>query len=93
MVSGLNMSGKSMLLRTVGINLVLVLCVAQVSAKNLQSSRFLIGSAMQANDSLQQGELLFYSVISRLSSVVVLSDPPLPLPLPCHCYAVFFTPS
>lgn len=70
MVSGSNMSGKSTLLRTVGINAVLALCGAPVRAKRLRISPFVVGSAMRVNDSLQQGASLFYSVISRIKSVV-----------------------
>lgn len=70
MVSGSNMSGKSTLLRTVGINAVLALCGAPVRAKKLRISPFVVGSAMRVNDSLQQGASLFYSVISRIKSVV-----------------------
>jgi len=79
MVSGSNMSGKSTLLRTVGINVVLASCGAPVRATNLLTSRFQIGCAMRANDSLQQGASLFYSVVSRIKSVVELAghSPPL----------------
>jgi hypothetical protein len=70
MISGSNMSGKSTLLRTVGINAVLALCGAPVRAKRLRISPFVVGSAMRVNDSLQQGASLFYSVISRIKSVV-----------------------
>ena len=70
MVSGSNMSGKSTLLRTIGINTVLALCGAPVRAKQLTVSPLVIGTAMRVNDSLQQGASLFYSVISRIKSVV-----------------------
>lgn len=79
MISGSNMSGKSTLLRTVGINAVLALCGAPVRARRLRISPFVVGSAMRVNDSLQQGASLFYSVISRIKSVVELAgqSPPL----------------
>lgn len=79
MISGSNMSGKSTLLRTVGINAVLALCGAPVRARCLRISPFVVGSAMRVNDSLQQGASLFYSVISRIKSVVELAgqSPPL----------------
>jgi hypothetical protein len=70
MISGSNMSGKSTMLRTVGINAVLALCGAPVRAKRLKISPFVVGTAMRVNDSLQQGASLFYSVISRIKSVV-----------------------
>ena len=70
MISGSNMSGKSTMLRTVGINAVLALSGAPVRATRLKISPFVVGSAMRVNDSLQQGASLFYSVISRIKSVV-----------------------
>lgn len=73
MVSGSNMSGKSTLLRTIGINVVLASCGAPVRANRALTSRFQIGCAMRANDSLQRGVSLFYSVISRIKSVFELA--------------------
>ena len=79
MISGSNMSGKSTLLRTVGINLVLALCGAPVRAKSFRTSQFLLGCAMHAGDSLKQGTSLFYAVISRIKTIVELAgqSPPL----------------
>ena len=79
MVSGSNMSGKSTLLRTIGINAVLALCGAPVRARSLKLSPLVIGTSMRVSDSLQHGESLFYSVISRMKSVVEMSgqSPPL----------------
>ncbi len=74
MVSGSNMSGKSTLLRTIGINSVLACCGAPVRATNLQTSRFQLGCVMRVSDSLQNGVSLFYSVISRIKRVVELTD-------------------
>ena len=79
MVSGSNMSGKSTLLRTIGINSALALCGAPVRAASLTLSPLVIGTAMRVSDSLQHGESLFYSVISRMKNVVERagSSPPL----------------
>lgn len=79
MVSGSNMSGKSTLLRSVGINVVLALAGAPVRAKALRVSPFAVGTAMRVHDSLQHGASLFYQVISRIKSVVECSgnSPPL----------------
>jgi MutS domain V len=79
MVSGSNMSGKSTLLRTIGVNLVLALSGAPVKADKLKTSRFLIGSVMRAHDSLQQGASLFYAVISRIKQVVEQAGQSTPL--------------
>src|SRR5262249_27127303 len=52
MVSGSNMSGKSTLLRTVGINAVLALAGAPVRAPRLQISRLRLGTSIRVTDSL-----------------------------------------
>ncbi len=79
MVSGSNMSGKSTLLRSIGIGAVMASSGAPVQAQHLELSSFNIGCAMRANDSLQDGSSLFYAVITRLKSVVDLAKagPPL----------------
>lgn len=73
MVSGSNMSGKSTLLRTIGISAVLAWCGAPVRATRLSISRVQVGTEMRIHDSLQHGVSLFYSVISRLKTVVELA--------------------
>jgi DNA mismatch repair ATPase MutS len=75
-VSGSNMSGKSTLLRTIGINLVLALAGAPVRAKRLKTAPLQIGTAMRVHDSLQQGMSLFFAVITRLKQLVDLSRGP-----------------
>lgn len=79
MVSGSNMSGKSTLLRTVGINTVLALCGAPVRARRLSLTPLQTGTAMRVHDSLQDGASLFYSEISRVKRIVELAgqSPPL----------------
>ena len=79
LVSGSNMSGKSTMLRTVGINAVLALCGAPVCAKRLRISPFSIGTAMRFQDSLEHGTSLFYTVIARLRRVMDLQDRERPL--------------
>jgi hypothetical protein len=79
MISGSNMSGKSTLLRTIGINTVLALAGAPARAEFMKLSRLQVGSAMRVNDSLQQGASLFYQVISRIKLVVELANESPPL--------------
>ncbi len=74
MVSGSNMSGKSTLLRSIGIAAVMASCGAPVQAKHLELSSFTIGCAMRAQDSLKDGASLFYAVISRIKCVVDLAE-------------------
>ncbi|MEP7270590.1 MAG: DNA mismatch repair protein MutS [Acidobacteriota bacterium] len=78
-VSGSNMSGKSTLLRTVGINSVLAFAGAPVRASELRLSPLTIGASIHILDSLQEGSSRFYAEITRLRSVVEMSKGELPL--------------
>ena len=66
LVSGSNMSGKSTLLRAVGINTVLAMAGAPVCAKRLQLTPLQIGASIRINDSLHEGSSRFYAEITRL---------------------------
>ena len=72
-VSGSNMSGKSTLLRAVGLNAVLAWAGAPVTATRLKVSRVYIGASMRANDSVTDNRSRFYAEISRLRDVVDLA--------------------
>ena len=72
-VSGSNMSGKSTLLRTVGINVALALAGAPVRAGRMRLSRLQIGATLRVQDSLQQGASRFYAEIRRLRQVMDLA--------------------
>ena len=65
-VSGSNMSGKSTLLRTVGINAVLAFAGAPVRARALRLSPLTIGATLRIQDSLQEGRSRFYAEITRI---------------------------
>jgi hypothetical protein len=65
-VSGSNMSGKSTLLRTVGINAVLALAGAPVRAASLRVSPLALGATLRIQDSLQEGRSRFFAEISRI---------------------------
>ena len=75
LVSGSNMSGKSTLLRTVGVNTVLALAGAPVRAASLRVSPMAVGASMRVTDSLQEGLSHFYAEIQRLRSIVELEPP------------------
>lgn len=66
LVSGSNMSGKSTLLRTVGINTVLAMSGAPVRARSLRLSELQPGASIRINDSLHEGSSRFYAEITRL---------------------------
>ncbi len=69
-VSGSNMSGKSTLLRTVGINTVLAMAGAPVRATRLRCSPLVLGASIRIQDSLQAGTSRFYAEITRLRRIV-----------------------
>lgn len=73
LVSGSNMSGKSTLLRTVGVNAVLAFAGAPVRAKSLRISPMAIGATLSVHDSLQAGRSRFYAEIVRIKQVVELT--------------------
>ena len=78
-VSGSNMSGKSTLLRTVGVNAVLALAGAPVRARRLTLSPLQIGASIRIQDSLQAGASKFYAEITRLRQIVDLTNGSLPV--------------
>lgn len=79
LVSGSNMSGKSTLLRTVGVNTVLAMAGAPVRAHGLQITPLQVGASIQNSDSLREGTSRFYAEITRLRQIYELSgrSPPL----------------
>ena len=79
LVSGSNMSGKSTLLRTIGINIVLAMAGAPVRAKLLRLTPLQAGASIRINDSLHEGSSRFYAEITRLRKLFDLAgaNPPL----------------
>ena len=78
-VSGSNMSGKSTLLRTVGINTVLALAGAPVRAASMRLSPLEIGTTLRIQDSLQAGTSRFYAEIQRIQHIMELTRQRLPV--------------
>jgi hypothetical protein len=72
-VSGSNMSGKSTLLRSVGLNCVLALAGAPVCAARLQISPLQIGCSISVHDSLLQAKSRFQAEVERLKWIIALS--------------------
>jgi DNA mismatch repair ATPase MutS len=79
LVSGSNMSGKSTLLRTVGINAVLAMAGAPVRAQRLRLTPLHVGASIRINDSLQEGSSRFYAEITRIRKLLEIAviAPPL----------------
>jgi MutS domain V len=76
-VSGSNMSGKSTLLRAVGVNTVLALSGAPVRATRLTISRVSLGASIRTMDSLEEGHSRFMAEILRLKQILELPPPAL----------------
>ncbi|MGC2657514.1 MAG: hypothetical protein WA324_06025 [Bryobacteraceae bacterium] len=73
-VSGSNMSGKSTLLRAIGLNTVLAWAGAPVAAKSLRLSRLQTAASIRIVDSLQEGRSRFMAEILRIRQIVDLTD-------------------
>jgi len=76
-VSGSNMSGKSTLLRAVGVNAVLALAGAPVRARRLTLTRLSVGASIRTTDSLEEGQSRFMAEILRLRQILELPSPAL----------------
>ena len=79
LVSGSNMSGKSTLLRTVGINVVLAMAGAPIRGKSLRLTPVALGTRIRSGDSLQEGRSNFYTEILHIRSVFELLNGGAPL--------------
>ena len=76
-ISGSNMSGKSTLLRTVGVNLVLAMAGGPVRARSLRLTPLRVGASIRINDSLQEGSSRFFTEITRIKQIFdLLRDGP-----------------
>jgi hypothetical protein len=78
-VSGSNMSGKSTLLRAVGLNTILAWTGAPVRATAMRLTAFSLGAAIRTVDSIMEGHSRFYAEIKRLRQIVDLTAQPLPV--------------
>jgi hypothetical protein len=69
-VTGSNMSGKSTLLRSLGVNAVLAAAGAPVCASGLRIGPLRLATSMRISDSLEQGVSHFYAELQRLKGVI-----------------------
>ena len=72
-VTGSNMSGKSTLLRAIGVNAVLANAGAPVCAKKLVLGRLRVATSMRVSDSLEEGTSRFYAELKKLKLVLDLA--------------------
>jgi DNA mismatch repair ATPase MutS len=69
-VTGSNMSGKSTLLRALGVNAVLAFAGAPVCAAALRIGAVRVATSMRIEDSLEEGVSHFYAELRRLKRVL-----------------------
>lgn len=73
LLSGSNMSGKSTLLRSIGINAVLAYGGAPVRATSLRLTPLTLGASLSLTDSLAEGRSKFLAEVERLSAILTTS--------------------
>jgi hypothetical protein len=71
-VSGSNMSGKSTLLRSIGLNCALAWAGAPVAAASLRVAPLSLGASIRTTDSLQDNRSRFLAEILRIRQIVGL---------------------
>jgi hypothetical protein len=70
LVTGSNMSGKSTLLRAIGVNAVLAAAGGPACAESLRLPRLRLWTSMRIDDSLARGVSYFLAEVQRLKEVV-----------------------
>ncbi len=70
LITGSNMSGKSTLLRTIGINLALAYSGAPVCGEYMKASILDIYTCMRISDNLEKGISSFYGELLRIKDIV-----------------------
>jgi len=80
-ITGSNMAGKSVFLKTVGANQALAYAGGPVNAQSLKTSLFRLFTSIQVTDSVTDGISYFYAEVKRLKTLLsaLESDHSLPL--------------
>lgn len=73
-VTGSNMSGKSTLLRSMGLGVVLALAGAPVCARKMKIGPLRLATSMRVTDSLEEGTSRFYAELKRLKLIVGMAN-------------------
>ncbi len=79
LVTGSNMSGKSTLLRSVGVACALAYAGGPVCASRLELGSFRLGTSLRIRDSLEEGVSHFYAELQKLKAVLDATRGPLPV--------------
>jgi hypothetical protein len=74
LITGSNMSGKSTLLRSIGLSVVLAQAGGPVPAAQLRLGRIQLATSIRVSDSLEQGVSYFMAELRRLKAVVELTE-------------------
>jgi hypothetical protein len=78
-ISGSNMSGKSTMLRTIGINAVMALAGGPARAARLRVTPLVTGATLRIQDSLQEGRSRFFAEITRVRRLADIAGETTPL--------------
>jgi hypothetical protein len=74
LITGSNMAGKSTFLRTVGINVVLALAGAPVSATYFRTSQWRLFTGMRVSDNLQTKTSSFFAELKRIRQLLIAAE-------------------
>ena len=72
-ISGSNMSGKSTMMRSVGLGAVMAMAGAPVCAASLRIAPAAVGASIRVSDSLQENASRFYAEILRIRQVLEMA--------------------
>lgn len=86
LITGSNMSGKSTLLRAVGVNIVLAQAGGPVCAAELRMPPLTLATSMRVQDSLAQGVSYFMAELRRLREIVDAATAARSPGAPAVCY-------
>jgi hypothetical protein len=79
LVTGSNMSGKSTLLRAMGLSAVMALAGAPVCARRITLARMAVSTSIRVSDSLESGVSHFYAEVRKLKAVLDATERSLPV--------------
>ncbi len=79
LVTGSNMSGKSTLLRSLGVAYALAYSGGPVCATRFQIGRLRLATSLRIRDSLEEGVSHFYAELHKLKAVLDATTEPLPV--------------
>jgi ABC-type multidrug transport system fused ATPase/permease subunit len=74
LVTGSNMSGKSTLLRSLGLNVVLAQAGGPVFARKMSLPPMVLGTSFRVQDSLEKGVSFFMAELKRIKEIIDLSE-------------------